>query len=57
MPINQVGTISVPDPRTISVQVWDKGQAEAVDKAIRESGLGFEPQFGWTINKSSYSGA
>ena len=43
MPINQVGTISVPDPRTISVQVWDKGQAEAVDKAIRESGLGLNP--------------
>ena len=43
MPINQVGTISVPDPRTISVQVWDKAQAEAVDKAIRESGLGLNP--------------
>jgi ribosome recycling factor len=43
MPINQVGTISVPDPRTISVQVWDKGQAEAVDRAIRESGLGLNP--------------
>ena len=43
MPLNQVGTISVPDSRMISVQVWDKGLVGAVDKAIRESGLGLNP--------------
>ena len=44
MPMNQVGTINVPDPRMISVQVWDQGLAEAVDRAIRDSGLGLNPQ-------------
>jgi len=44
MPINQVGTISVPEPRLITVQVWDKGLAKAVDKAIRDAGLGLNPQ-------------
>jgi len=44
MPLNQVGTISVPEPRMISVQVWDKGNAKAVEKAIREAGLGLNPQ-------------
>jgi ribosome recycling factor len=39
MPIAQVGTISVPEPRMLSVQVWDKGQVALVEKAIRESGL------------------
>jgi ribosome recycling factor len=43
MPINQVATVSTPDARTISVQVWDKGQVSAVDKAIRESNLGLNP--------------
>ncbi len=43
MPINQVATISVPEPRMISVSVWDKTQVQAVDKAIRESNLGFNP--------------
>jgi ribosome recycling factor len=43
MPLNQVGTISVPDSRMISVQVWDRGLVGAVDKAIRESGLGLNP--------------
>lgn len=43
MPINQVGTVSVPDPRTISVSVWDKSVVGAVDKAIRNSGLGLNP--------------
>lgn len=43
MPINQVATISVPEPRMISVAVWDKSQVQAVDKAIRESNLGFNP--------------
>jgi ribosome recycling factor len=43
MPINQVATISTPDARTISVQVWDKGQVGAVEKAIREANLGLNP--------------
>jgi ribosome recycling factor len=43
MPLNQVATISVPEPRTISVQVWDKGNVSAVDKAIREANLGLNP--------------
>lgn len=43
MPINQVATVSVPEPRMISVSVWDKSQVQAVDKAIRESNLGFNP--------------
>jgi ribosome recycling factor len=43
MPLNQVGTVSVPDSRMISVQVWDRGLVGAVDKAIRESGLGLNP--------------
>lgn len=44
MPMAQVGTVNVPDPRMISVQVWDQGLAEAVDRAIRDSGLGLNPQ-------------
>ncbi|MDF2763416.1 MAG: frr [Rhodospirillales bacterium] len=44
MPLNQVGTISVPEPRLITVQVWDRGLASAVDKAIREAGLGLNPR-------------
>jgi ribosome recycling factor len=44
MPLNQVGTISVPEPRMISVQVWDRSLAKAVEKAIRESDLGLNPQ-------------
>jgi ribosome recycling factor len=44
LPLNQVGTISVPEPRLIVVQVWDRGLAKAADKAIREAGLGLNPQ-------------
>ena len=44
MSINQVGTISTPEPRLLTVQVWDKGLAKAVDKAIRDAGLGLNPQ-------------
>ena len=44
MPINQLGTVGVPDPRLLTVQVWDAGLAGAVDKAIRDSGLGLNPQ-------------
>lgn len=43
MPLNQLATITVPEPRMISVQVWDRSQVEAADKAIRESGLGLNP--------------
>jgi ribosome recycling factor len=44
VPINQVGTISTPEPRMLTVQVWDKGLVKAVDKAVREAGLGLNPQ-------------
>jgi len=44
VPLNQVASINVPEPRMISVQVWDRGLAKAVDKAIREAGLGLNPQ-------------
>jgi ribosome recycling factor len=43
MPINQLATISVPEPRMISIQVWDKAMVGAVDKAIRNSNLGLSP--------------
>jgi ribosome recycling factor len=43
MPINQVATVNVPEPRMISVQVWDKQLAGAVDRAIREANLGLNP--------------
>jgi len=44
VPINQVGSIATPEARMITVQVWDKGLAKAVDKAIRDAGLGLNPQ-------------
>lgn len=44
MPINQVGTVGVPEPRMLTVQVWDKTMTKAVEKAIRESDLGLNPQ-------------
>ena len=43
MPMNQVGTVSVPEPRMISVQIWDKSMVGAVEKAIRDSNLGLNP--------------
>jgi ribosome recycling factor len=43
MPLNQVAAISVPEPRLITVNVWDKGMVAAVDKAIRAAGLGLNP--------------
>lgn len=43
MPINQVATVSVPEPRMLSVQVWDKALAGAVDRAIRDANLGLNP--------------
>ena len=43
MPLNQVATVTVPEPRMLSVQVWDRQMANAVEKAIRDSGLGLNP--------------
>ena len=43
MPLNQVATISVPEPRLLSVQVWDKSMVKAVEKAIVDSNLGLSP--------------
>ena len=43
LPINQVATVSVPEPRMLSVQVWDKTNVGPVDKAIRSAGLGLNP--------------
>jgi ribosome recycling factor len=48
-PINQVGTINVPEPRMVVINVWDKSLVNAVDKAIRNSGLGINPQMDGTI--------
>lgn len=43
MPLTQVGSISVPESRMLSVQVWDKGMVQAVEKGIRNAGLGLNP--------------
>ena len=43
MPLNQVATVSVPEARMLSVQVWDRGMVNAVEKAIRDSNLGLNP--------------
>jgi ribosome recycling factor len=44
MPLNQLSTVSAPEPRMLVVQVWDRSMAKAVDAAIREAGLGLNPQ-------------
>ena len=44
MPLAQVGTVNAPEPRMLTVQVWDRGLVVAVDKAIRSAGLGLNPQ-------------
>ncbi|MBI1180595.1 MAG: ribosome recycling factor [Alphaproteobacteria bacterium] len=49
MPLNQVGTVSVPDSRMLSVQVWDRSNVSAVEKAIRNSGLGLNPAADGTL--------
>ena len=49
MPLNQVGTVGVPEPRMLSVQVWDKGLVKAVEKAIRSAGLGLNPAVDGTL--------
>ena len=43
MPLNQVATVSAPEPRMLSVQVWDRSNLSSVDKAIRSAGLGLNP--------------
>ena len=48
-PINQLGTVNVPEPRMVTINVWDKGMVNKVEKAIRESGLGINPQLNGTI--------
>jgi ribosome recycling factor len=42
-PINQLGTVNVPEPRMVVINVWDKGMIAKVEKAIRESGIGINP--------------
>ena len=44
MPINQLATVTVPEPRTISIQVWDKNNVNLVDTEIKKSNLGVNPQ-------------
>ena len=44
MPINQLATVTVPEPRTISIQVWDKNNVKLVDSEIQKSNLGVNPQ-------------
>ena len=48
-PLNQVGTINVPEPRMVTLNVWDKALVGKVEKAIRDSGLGINPQLNGTI--------
>ena len=49
MPISQVGTVSAPEPRMLTVQVWDASNTKAVEKAISSSGLGLNPQPAGTL--------
>jgi len=49
VPVNQCGTVSVPEPRLIAVNVWDKALVNKVERAIRDSGLGINPQLDGTI--------
>jgi ribosome recycling factor len=49
MPMNQIGTIGVPEPRTISIQVWDRGLIGAAERAIRDSSLGVNPVVDGTL--------
>lgn len=48
-PVNQVATVNVPEPRMVTVNVWDKSMVNAVDKALRNSGLGINPVMDGTI--------
>jgi ribosome recycling factor len=48
-PLTQVGTVGAPEPRLLTVTVWDKGMVKSVEKAIRESGLGLNPSSDGTL--------
>ncbi|GLK63537.1 MULTISPECIES: ribosome recycling factor [Paracoccus] len=48
-PINQIGTVNVPEPRLVTINIWDKALVGKAEKAIRESGLGINPQLNGTI--------
>ena len=48
-PINQLGTVNVPEPRMVTINVWDKSMVQALEKAIMNSGLGINPQTNGTI--------
>ena len=48
-PLNQIGTVNVPEPRMVTLNVWDKSMVGAVDKAIRTSGLGINPVMDGTL--------
>jgi ribosome recycling factor len=48
-PLNQIGTVNVPEPRMLTINIWDKSLVSKAEKAIRESGLGINPQLNGTI--------
>ena len=48
-PVNQLGTVNVPEPRMVTINVWDRSMVGKVEKALRESGLGINPQTNGTI--------
>ena len=48
-PLNQIGTVNVPEPRMVTINVWDKALVSKAEKAIRDSGLGINPQLNGTI--------
>lgn len=48
-PLNQIGTVNVPEPRMLTINIWDKSLVGKAEKAIRESGLGINPQLNGTI--------
>ncbi|QFQ86866.1 ribosome recycling factor [Paracoccus kondratievae] len=48
-PINQIGTVNVPEPRLVTINIWDKALVGKAEKAIRESGLGINPQLNGTV--------
>ena len=51
MPINQLATITVPEPRTINVQVWDINNVPLIDSSIKKSELGLNPQIDGQLNE------
>ncbi|MBK5945138.1 ribosome recycling factor [Rhodobacter veldkampii DSM 11550] len=48
-PLNQIGTVNVPEPRMVTINIWDKALVNKAEKAIRDSGLGINPQLNGTI--------